>query len=107
MASRVRSHTRKTPSGGRTKVGQHSRTGRPAKGRKALLSPGHAWALLRKASRANRRRKTTVALVLAALGVVELVAWFTLQGASLILVTAGMLAIAVGTAAAAAGGVKR
>jgi diacylglycerol kinase len=104
MASRVRSHKRRTASGGTTRVTQHNRRGRP---RKALLSAGHAWALLRKAWRANRRRKRAVAAVLAVLGLAELVAWLTLQGTSLILLTAGMLAIAVATLAAGLGGVQR
>src|SRR5215472_3942878 len=98
----VRGHTRKTPSGGTTNVTQHSRRGRP---RRALLSPGHAWQLAKKALRANRRKKQTVALVLGVLALGEITAWLTLQGVSVILLTFGFIAIAVGTLAAAAGGV--
>ena len=103
MASRVRTHTRRNADGSTTRVQQHSRAGRP---RKAIVSPGHAWKLLKKAFRHGRRKKRWLAAGLGALAVLELTAWLTLEGTSLLLVTAGALAVAVGAVGAAAGGVR-
>jgi len=103
VANRVRAHSRKTPGGGTARVRQHSRAGRP---RRALVSPGHAWKLAGKAFRAGRRKKRLLAAGLGALAVAELTAWLTLEGVSLALVTAGILAVAVGAVGAAAGGLR-
>lgn len=107
MARTVRQHTRKTPTGGTTTVTQHSRRGGRKKKRQALLTPGHAWDLAKRARRASRRKKTTLAIVLGSLGLIEIVSWLTLSGLSLILVTAGVLALAVGSAAAGMAGIHR
>jgi len=104
MADRVRTHTRAKPGGGSTTVRTHSRTGRP---RRALISPRHSWKLLARAFRAARRKKHAAAVVLAVLGAAELAAWLTLEGASLVLATAGVLALGAAAAGAAAGGVRR
>lgn len=100
-AQRVRTHTRKTATGGTTTVRQHSRKGRP---RRPLVSPGHAWRLLRAALRAGRRHKQATAVALTGLAAGELAAWLTLRGAGFMLATAGLLAIAVAAAAIAAAG---
>jgi len=105
MAGRgnVRTHTRKTASGGTTTVRQHSRSGRPRKG---LVSPGHAWKLARKAFAAGRKKKKGVAAVLGVLALAEISAWLALEGTSLMLATAGVLALGVAALCAAAGGVN-
>jgi hypothetical protein len=98
---RVRTHTRRTAAGGTTTVRQHSRRMRGGRG---LVSPGHAWKMARRAFGAARRKKRVTALVLGGLAVGELGAWLTLRGASLVLLTAGMLALGVAALAAAASG---
>ena len=90
MANRVRAHNRRTPGGGTTRVQQHSRSGRP---RKAVVSPRHAWQLLKRSRRASKRKKTVLAVTLGVLGVAEFTAWLTLDTAGLILSTLGVLAI--------------
>lgn len=102
MASRVRAHTRKTASGGTTTVKQHSRTGRP---RKALISPGHAWKLAKKAFGARKSRRG-LAIGLGLLAIVEVTAWLTLTGVSLAIATAAILALGVAAIGAAAGGFR-
>lgn len=89
MANRVRSHTRKTASGGTAKVRQHSRTGRPRKG---LVSPGHAWGLLKRARKASKRKKTLLAVTLGALGIAEFTSWLTLDTAGKLFTTIAVLA---------------
>jgi hypothetical protein len=101
--SSVRTHTRKTAAGGTTTVRQHSRRGRPRKG---LVSPGHAWKLAKRAFGAGRKKKRAAAVVLGALALVELGAWVALEGTSLMLATAGVLALSVAAVAAVAGGVE-
>ena len=105
MASRVRAHTRKTPSGGTTRVANHNRKGRPRKA--ALVSPRHAWKLLKKAASAAGKKKRGAAVVLGLLAVAEITAWLTLEGAALVFVTMGVLAISVGVVSAGLGGVHR
>jgi len=83
-----------------TTVRQHSRR---ARGR-GLVSPGHAWKLLRRAFRAGRRHKKGTAAALGALALAELGAWAALRGAFLMLATAGLLALGVAWLAAAASG---
>jgi hypothetical protein len=104
MADRVRAHTRKTASGKTATVRSHGRKGRP---RKALISPRHSWKLLRKAFAAGRKKKRAAAVVLGLLALTEITAWLTLEGASLIIATAGVLALAVGVAGAGLGGLHR
>jgi hypothetical protein len=101
MAAKVKQHTRRTASGSTTTVHQHSRRTR---GRRALVSPGHAWQMAKRAVRASRRHKRVTAAVLGGLAVGELAAWATLRGASFMLATAGVLAIGVAALAAAASG---
>ena len=101
MANRVRQHTRRTASGKTTRVQQHSRTGRP---RKPLVSPGHAWGLLKRARRAGRRKKTGLAVTLGVLALTEVVAWLALDGMSFLLVTLGVVMMGAGALAAAATG---
>jgi hypothetical protein len=103
MPDRVRSHTRKTPTGGTTRVRPHSRTSRH---RRALVSPRHSWKLAKRAFRAGRRRKRALAVTLGALAILEIGAWLTVEGVALIATTAGVLAITVGVLAAGAGGVR-
>ena len=103
MAGRVRTHSRRTKSGRRTTVRQHSRRGQ---GRRGLVSPGHAWTMARRAFRAARRRKRATAVVLGGLAVGELGAWLALRGVGVVLATAGVLALAVAVAAASASGVE-
>lgn len=91
MASRVRTHSRKKPGGGTTRVQQHSRTGRPRKG---LVSAGHAWGLFKRAHRASKRKKTVLAVVLGALGLGEIVAFLVLDTTALLLTTIVVLATA-------------
>lgn len=105
MADRVRAHTRKLAGGGTARVGNHNRKGRPRKA--ALISPGHAWRLFKKAASANRKKKHGAAVVLGVLALTELTAWLTLEGASLIIATAGVCAVAVGVTGAALGGIHR
>jgi hypothetical protein len=101
MAARVRTHTRRTASGGTTTVRQHSRRTR---GRRGLVSPGHAWKLAKRALRAARRHKRATALVLGGLAVGELGAWLTLRGVAFVVATAAVLALGVASLAAAASG---
>jgi hypothetical protein len=101
---KVRTHTRRTASGGTTTVRQHSRAGEPRKG---LVSPGHAWKLAARAIRSARRRKRGTAVVLGVLAFGELGAWLTLRGAFFMLATAGVLAFGVASLAAAASGGER
>jgi hypothetical protein len=101
MAARVRTHTRRTASGGTTTVHQHSRR---TKGRRAIVSPAHAWKLIKRALGAARRHKRATALVLGGLALGELAAWLTLRGVGLMLATAGLLALGVAIAATAAAG---
>jgi hypothetical protein len=101
MAGRVRTHTRRTASGKTTTVRQHSRRGR---GRRGLVSPGHAWKMARRAFRAARRHKRATAVVLGGLAVGELGAWATLRGVGFVLATAAVLALGVASLAMAASG---
>lgn len=101
-ASNVRTHTRRTASGKTATVRQHGRRGR---GRRGLVSPGHAWQNARRAFRAMRRRKRLTAALFGGLAVGELAAWGTLRGAGLVLAVAGGLALAVAALAALASGV--
>jgi hypothetical protein len=94
MAQNVRTHTRKTPSGGTTTVRQHSRAGRPRKSRQ-VVSPAHAWKLAKKAFGHHRRGRKAAAVAVGLLAVGELGAWFTLQGVGLLAVTFGIIALAV------------
>ena len=97
----VRTHTRRTKTGGTTTVHQHSRRNR---GRRGLVTPGHAWKMARRAAGAARRKKRLTALVLGGLALGELGAWTALRGVGLALATAGALAILVAWLAAAASG---
>lgn len=97
----VRTHTRRTASGGTATVRQHSRRNRGGRG---LVSPGHAWQMIKRAFGAARRKKRVTAAVLGGLALGELGAWLTLRGVSLMLVTAGILAIGAASLAAAASG---
>ena len=101
-ASKVRTHTRRTASGGTTTVRQHSRRGRG----RALVSPAHAWKLARRAFGAGRRKRRATAVVLGVLALGEITAWLGLEGASLALATAGVLALGVAWLAATAGGIE-
>jgi hypothetical protein len=74
------------------------------RGGRGLVSPGHAWKVARRAFGAARRKKRVTAVVLGGLAVGELGAWLTLRGASLVLLTAGILALGVAALAAAASG---
>jgi hypothetical protein len=105
MAQRqnVRTHTRRTKSGGQTTVHQHSRQGQ-GKQRKPIVSPRHAWKLARRAFAAGRRKKRVTAFVLGGLAVGELGAWLGLRGAGFLLATAGVLMLATAALAAAATG---
>jgi hypothetical protein len=103
MAARVRTHTRRTASGGTTTVHQHTRSGR---GRRGIVSPAHAWKLIKRAFSAARRHKRATALVLGGLAVGELGAWVTLRGVAFMLATAAMLALGVAWLAASASGAK-
>lgn len=94
----VRQHSRRTASGGRSTVRRHTRRTR------ALVTPGHAWTLARRAFRAVRRRRRGVALALGALAFGELAAWLTLRGVFFMLTTAALLALGAAMLAAAATG---
>lgn len=98
----VRTHTRRTAGGKTTTVRHHSRKGR---GRRGLVSPGHAWKTARRAFRAMRRRKRVTAVVLGGLALGELGAWAALRGVGVALATAGVLALGVAWLAAMASGV--
>jgi len=97
----VRTHSRRTKSGGTTTVHQHSRTMRGGRG---LVSPGHAWKMAKRAAGAARRKKRLAAAVLGGLAVGEMGAWLTLRGVGLVLFSAGMLAVGVALLAHAASG---
>lgn len=103
MASRgnVRTHTRRTASGKTATVHQHTRRNR---GRRALVSPSHAWKLAKRAWQAGRKRRRVTAAVLGGLAVAEVSAWLTLRGVGLVFATAGVLAIGMASLAAAASG---
>ncbi len=103
MPDRVRGHQRKTADGKTTTVRQHGRASRP---RRALISPGHAWKLLKKAYRHGRRRRRFLAISFTVLAGAELGAWLTLEGFSFTLATAGVLATATGVFLAGLGGVR-
>jgi hypothetical protein len=94
-ASRVRQHTRRTAAGETTTVHQYTRTGRGR--RRGLISPRHAWQLLRRAFRAASRHKRGTAVLLGGLAACELAAWVTVRGAGFILATAGVLALGAGS----------
>jgi hypothetical protein len=102
MGGTVRTHTRRTKDGSTTTVHQHSRATR---GRRGLVSPGHAWKNVRRAFTAARRRKRATAALFGALALGELGAWVGLRGIGLVLVTAGALAIGVAYLAGIASGV--
>ena len=104
MAGRVRTHTRRTASGGTTTVRQHTRRTRGRRG--GLVTPGHAWTLARRAFRSARRRKRLTALVLGGLALGEMSAWLTLRGAGLALATAGARALGRAWLAASASGME-
>lgn len=93
---RVRSHTRRTPSGDTTTVRQHARHGRPRRGG---VTPRHAWKLARRAFGAARKRKRATAVIFGALALGEMAAWLTLTGVGLMLAVAGGLALAVAAVA--------
>jgi len=99
----VRQHTRRNKDGSTTTVRQHSRK---TKGRRGLVSPGHAWKMLRKAVTAAKRRKRVTAAVFCGLALGELGAWVGLRGVGLALATAGVLAIGVAYLAGMASGVE-
>lgn len=102
MPNRIRGHTRRTASGGTTRVSSHNR-----KGGRTLISPQHSWKLLRTALKASKRKKKAAAAAYVALGVAEMVGWLALEGLSLALLTAGLLAVGVGVTGAALGGVRK
>lgn len=97
----VRTHTRRTATGGTTIVRQHARQGRP---RKPLVSPRHAWKLARRAAGAVRRKRRGLAFAFCGLAVGELAAWMTLRGLFFMLATLGVLALGAATLAASASG---
>lgn len=101
MANRVRAHARKKPGGGTTRVQQHTRSGRP---RKAMVSPRHAWELVKRSRRASKRKKKALALTLGVLGAAEFGAWLALDTAGLLLTTFAVLATAGAAVAANATG---
>jgi hypothetical protein len=103
VAQRVRTHTRRNKDGSTTRVTQHTRAGRP---RKALVSPGHSWKLLKQAMAHGRKKRRGMMALFGTLAALELGAWLTLEGVGFALVTTGALAVAVGAVAAAAGGVR-
>lgn len=72
MGNRVRPHTRRGPGGQAQRVQQHSRKGRPRKG---LVSPGHAWSMVKRARKASRKKKTALAVTLGVLGAAEFATW--------------------------------
>ena len=94
--SNVRGHTRRTASGGTTRVRQHARRG--------VVTPRHSWKLLRRAFRAGQRGRKAAAVAFGAAGILELVAWLSLSGIALILATFAIVAGAVAYSAAMAGG---
>jgi hypothetical protein len=104
-ASKVRTHQRRTAQGNTATVHQHARRGAGSRAR--MLTPRHAWKLARSAGQAARRKRRVTACVLGGLAVGELGAWVTLRGVGLILATAGVLALAVATAAWSASGSSR
>jgi hypothetical protein len=97
----VRTHTRTNAGGTTTTVRQHSRS---SKGRKPLVSPRHALKLARQAFQAGRRKRRWTAAALGVLALAEIVTYLTVQGAALLFVTVGVLALATATVAAAATG---
>lgn len=105
MAGRhnVRTHRRRTKNG-YTTVHRHNRASQ------GFVSPHHAaklagkaWRAWRKRGRNGKRRRGT-ALLLGGLALGELGAWTALRGTGLILTTAGVLAIGVGSLAFSASG---
>lgn len=97
----VRTHTRRTKDGKVQTVHQHTRRDR---GRRGVVSPGHAWKLAKRSFSAARRHKRVTAAVLGGLAVGEVTAWLTLRGASLMIATAGVLAVGVASALMSASG---
>jgi hypothetical protein len=97
----VKTHTRTNADGTKTTVRQHTRT---SKGRKPLVSPRHALKLARQAFQAGRRKRRWTAAALGALALAEITAYLTVQGAALLFVTVGVLALATATVAAAVTG---
>lgn len=109
MAASVRTHTRRGKDGKTHKVEKHSRStrgrhSRPDKG--ALFSPRRAFRNAKRAQRALRRHKKGAAVMFGALATAELTGFLVLRGASLMLLTVGVIAIGVSTLAAKASGGK-
>lgn len=113
----VRTHTRMTKNGPVT-VTQHSRSSRGRKsqrrslrgkrgGRRALVSPRHAFMLARRAWSAWSRGRKAAALAVGALALLELGAWGALEGTALVAATAGVLAFGVAIIAGMATGRAR
>ena len=96
MTDRVRAHSRRTPGGGTARVQQHGRRSRP---RSALVSPRHAWSLVKRARRASKRKKTFLAITLGTLAAAEFTSWLVLDTAGFLLMLAGGLAIGAGALA--------
>lgn len=92
----VRTHTRRTASGKTTTVRRHTRRG--------LVSYRHAGRSAARAFRAFRRKHKIIALGLGVLAVAELTACLALNGMTLILATAAILAGAAAFLAAQASG---
>jgi hypothetical protein len=69
-----------------------------------VVSPSHAWSLAKRAVTAGRRQRRVLAVALGGLAVAELSAWLALRGASLVLATAGVLAVGVAVVAASLSG---
>ena len=101
MPSRVRTHTRKTPGGGTTRVTQHSRAGRP---RKALVSPEHSWKLFKKAWQHGRKKRRVLAVIVGGAAAAELTLWATVSGTGYGLATVGVLATGTASFLIAIGG---
>lgn len=88
----VRTHTRRNPGGGSTTVRRHARSGRPRRG---VLTFGHSWQLAKKAFRAARQRKKGMAALLGGAAVLEFTTVGAVRLGSVILGTAGVVAITV------------
>jgi hypothetical protein len=100
----VRTHTRTNADGTKTTVHQHSRASKGRKPGAPLVSPRHALKLARQAFAAGRRKRRWTAAALGALALAEIMTYLTVQGAALLFVTVGVLALATATVAASATG---
>jgi hypothetical protein len=84
MSHNVRTHTRRTPGGGTTRVRQHDRRGGRLRDKRGP-NPYRAGRNAKRAFGHWRRSRKGRAAIIGLVALIELVAWITLDGTALIL----------------------